>query len=56
MEADFYCCLFKYTLLYMEGPTGLAGRPETLRLPLPGVASKLTLVAVLASSPDSDGK
>lgn len=52
MEADFYCCLFKYTLLYMEGPTGLAGRLETLRLPLPGAASKFTLVAVLATSPD----
>lgn len=56
MEADFYCCLFKHTLLYVEGPTGLAGRLQRLRLPLPGVASKFTLVAVLASSSDSDGK
>lgn len=56
MEAGFYCCLLKYTLFYMEGPTNLAGRLDTLRLPLPGVASKFTVVAVLATSPDCDGK
>lgn len=56
VEADFYCYLFKHTFLYMEGPTGLAGRLERLRLPLPGVASKFLLVAVLATSFDSENK